>query len=268
MTNSLKTHCIKSSTLLFFGLSVYLSGCDDTGEKLGPGSDHALLAETGNSQGSSKTARNGPGDSLPDIEDLALVHMIWSLPDHLTVKFNSEIGDSRDPRQLDRDSFRSILESYWTLVENQQPLPPYGDYPGDLTHEEFVLCLGSPDKCSLTKETADHARLEANSRYPFEFYLGRGDAFRHAYWNALMTKEIDETWAEKFATAHESETPEGNDRTMDLRNNAEGRTVGRKGGSRAEIAARIQRKVQGGDLWCLRDSKLSGDLVRTGSGPC
>ncbi len=56
---------------------------------------------------------------------------------------------------------------------------------------------------------------------------GPGDAFRHAYWNALMTRRAGAQEAERFATAHE-QTPGGNTdaaRRMDLHNNAAGRRI-------------------------------------------
>lgn len=50
------------------------------------------------------------------------------------------------------------------------------------------------------------------------------DAFRHAYWNALMVKHIDYSWADRWATAHE-EGSDGISTEMDLWNNNEGRLI-------------------------------------------
>ncbi len=55
-----------------------------------------------------------------------------------------------------------------------------------------------------------------------------GDAFRHAYWSALMTSEFGEEFAEKFATAHETEynyNPSKAETFMDLHNNEVGRNI-------------------------------------------
>ena len=56
---------------------------------------------------------------------------------------------------------------------------------------------------------------------------GNGDAFRHFYWNFRMCRNggIGEVWAERWASAHESDI--GNpvlEKTMDLFNNAKGRS--------------------------------------------
>ncbi len=63
----------------------------------------------------------------------------------------------------------------------------------------------------------------------------RSDAFRHAIWNTLMSRDISVEWAEEYATAHEAKSseelsqvaPDGfserEHRIMDLFNNEQGR---------------------------------------------
>ncbi|TDQ01415.1 DUF6973 domain-containing protein [Labedaea rhizosphaerae] len=55
---------------------------------------------------------------------------------------------------------------------------------------------------------------------------GHADSFRHAYWNALMTQEYGEPWANQFATSHER-YPDNNPIpvAMDLHNNEVGRQI-------------------------------------------
>lgn len=55
---------------------------------------------------------------------------------------------------------------------------------------------------------------------------GHNDAFRHAYWNALMAKHLGQDFASQFATAHEGLPNNPQDReTMDLYNNSIGRQI-------------------------------------------
>lgn len=55
---------------------------------------------------------------------------------------------------------------------------------------------------------------------------GQRDAFRHAYWNALLTREFGEKWATQFATAHEGLPGNPSVReAMDLYNNEVGRRL-------------------------------------------
>lgn len=56
---------------------------------------------------------------------------------------------------------------------------------------------------------------------------GHRDAFRHAYWNALMTQQFGEQWTRAFATAHEGGPGNpANREAMDLYNNEIGRSIG------------------------------------------
>ncbi|WP_156959337.1 hypothetical protein [Nocardia sp. BMG51109] len=58
---------------------------------------------------------------------------------------------------------------------------------------------------------------------------GHADAFRHAYWNAMLTKEFGEDWANAYTTAHErTEDPaktHASAEAMDLYNNEVGRRI-------------------------------------------
>lgn len=55
---------------------------------------------------------------------------------------------------------------------------------------------------------------------------GHRDAFRHAYWNALLTKEFGVEWTQQFTTAHEGRPDNPADReAMDLYNNEVGRQI-------------------------------------------
>lgn len=87
---------------------------------------------------------------------------------------------------------------------------------------EYLVCLPRPNDCIYGQELADLAVL-----YTYRFYGVNGqhddsDAFRHAYWNALMTYNIDVDFAEDIATAHEYNAPQPS-KTMDLFNNQVGR---------------------------------------------
>ncbi|MGY1433533.1 DUF6973 domain-containing protein [Streptomyces reniochalinae] len=76
------------------------------------------------------------------------------------------------------------------------------------------------------------------------------DAFRHTYWNALMTKKYGAQWTEKYATTHETRpgnTPERE--AMDLYNNELGRRIAQDhpDASEKELADLVEKAVQDGD---------------------
>jgi len=80
---------------------------------------------------------------------------------------------------------------------------------------------------------------------------GHRDAFRHAFWNALMTRNFGEKFAQQFSTAHEG-VP-GNTATreaMDLKNNEVGRKIAASNpeASPNELAALIKEVVSSGQL--------------------
>jgi hypothetical protein len=69
----------------------------------------------------------------------------------------------------------------------------------------------------------------AEKRFPDDvngIWNDPGDAFRHAYWNALITREYGEEFASDFTTAHETEASNDFDAReqsfMDLHNNGVG----------------------------------------------
>jgi hypothetical protein len=80
---------------------------------------------------------------------------------------------------------------------------------------------------------------------------GHRDAFRHAYWNALLTKNFGEEWTRQFANAHEGVPGNQADReAMDLYNNEVGRKIAldNPGASDAELADLVQKAVSDGKM--------------------
>jgi hypothetical protein len=80
---------------------------------------------------------------------------------------------------------------------------------------------------------------------------GHNDAFRHAYWNARLTKEFGETWTKQFTTAHEGNNPGTSTReAMDLYNNEVGRQIARDhpNASNAELADHVKQALDDGKL--------------------
>jgi WXG100 family type VII secretion target len=82
---------------------------------------------------------------------------------------------------------------------------------------------------------------------------GPGDAFRHAYWTALMTREFGEDWARRFSDAHEALPPPGNVKTkafMDLWNNNIGIEIAAQNpnASKEELAILIGEAMKSGRM--------------------
>lgn len=103
----------------------------------------------------------------------------------------------------------------------------FGYYDGvTITKAEAALAAAYPAQASIAYDDSRIALTEAQRLYQSStLYLGNGDAFRHTYWNALMTLDVGYDLAKAFADAHESETADGVDKTMDLNNNNIGRNL-------------------------------------------
>ncbi|MGV0362984.1 DUF6973 domain-containing protein [Corynebacterium minutissimum] len=104
------------------------------------------------------------------------------------------------------------------------PNRPKGPEPNspDLKGDKVV-------SCGIANQAATTASMEAQNRVPgaTSLHNGKGDAFRHCSWNALMTMRIGADAAERIATNHETVAQGPADETrMDLYNNAQSRFLG------------------------------------------
>lgn len=152
--------------------------------------------------------------------------------------------------------------------ENQPSTYAYNLLGKNATKEELLLVVKYPTQSVKIFNNSSTASNTASSLYKAEtLYLGNGDAFRHAYWNALNVKSVGADIAKAFANAHESETPEGNDKTMDLRNNTVGRNIGRiySNSSNATIKNKVIEAVNQGRLYRLYNNNIKEKLITTDS---
>jgi len=80
---------------------------------------------------------------------------------------------------------------------------------------------------------------------------GHADAFRHAYWNAMMTQRFGEEWTQEYATAHER-NPDSHPTpvAMDLHNNEVGRRIAVENpdASREELRNLVEQAVRDGEM--------------------
>jgi hypothetical protein len=89
---------------------------------------------------------------------------------------------------------------------------------------------------------------------------GHADAFRHAYWNALMTKQFGKDFTERFTSAHEGVENPADREAMDLYNNEVGRRIAEQNpdASDGELADLVQRAIQDGEMVVIdRDGELA-----------
>lgn len=105
----------------------------------------------------------------------------------------------------------------------------------DLTNKagEYASCVKAVGfsgtwVCTEANGAANNASKAAADLFPAKsLHNGKGDAFRHCYWNALMTIDFGSDRAEEVATNHENYADgPAKEKKMDLANNKTGRAVG------------------------------------------
>lgn len=103
-----------------------------------------------------------------------------------------------------------------------------------LNSKEKALYNESPTKGLRCMQAGVTASSNAKAKFVSSvLYNGNGDAFRHSLWNALMVKLTNSSWANRWATAHEdgATNQPSIEKTMDLSNNAYGRSLASRVGN-------------------------------------
>ena len=131
---------------------------------------------------------------------------------------------SRDRGLMGLQTFKDIRDEAFSVSEARYPAPT-----------SFPSYVGT----------------DAKSRSAWVQNDGQRDAFRHAYWNARLTKEFGAEWTQQFTTAHEGLPGNSADReAMDLYNNEVGRqiAIAHPGASDTELADLVQQAVADGKM--------------------
>lgn len=137
----------------------------------------------------------------------------------------------------------------------------YTDVLNRLTSEEIKLYSSHPIKAAKAKSCADQAESSASNKYKaYTLWQGNGDAYRHAYWSALMTKKIDRNFAYDVGLAHEGLKSGYNfdkqnaDTKMDISNNYSGRKIGTSNSSKSDstISSVVKSNCSNGKLKRIR----------------
>jgi len=127
----------------------------------------------------------------------------------------------------------------------------------NLTNDEKKFVVANPAVAAGFLVQAEQAIQDTSSRFSEQDRRDgtRGNAFQHAFWNALMAQWRPE-YAAEFANAHENYPRDVNDarentfRNMDLRNNIVGREIGfdNRFALRQDLANLIMNALNAGQL--------------------
>lgn len=135
---------------------------------------------------------------------------------------NPEIDDERlnellivylKSEEFVQDKYYSGLVTFSYLPQKYQAL----------NSEEKKLAVAHPLQAAKVYNASQKAESETKKHWGRNGLNDNSDAFRHCIWNMFMTIDIGAVAAEKWATAHEYNSSNSLEKTMDLYNNRIGR---------------------------------------------
>lgn len=171
------------------------------------------------------------------------------------------IEQNPDITEVEQDNFlRKLMADYYEKKTNTYGIDYVAGAAG-LNSKEKALYNQSPSKGLRCMQAGATASSTAKSKFTSSvLHNGNGDAFRHAFWNALMVKLTDSSWASKWATAHEdgATNQPSIERSMDLSNNSFGRSLAKSVGNVPDHVYRDQLllDVKNGKLKRIVSNKL------------
>ena len=129
------------------------------------------------------------------------------------------------------EALRAILEGGLVDFEKGKFLSSSfeQDYKNRMSNDERLIF----DTLNFTQQfsylaNAQYATWKSEELFPNSLYNGKGDAFRHAYWNAANVIDLGYQLTEDLTTAHENVPPSYpyhyKEKNMDLFNNEVGRS--------------------------------------------
>jgi ankyrin repeat protein len=132
--------------------------------------------------------------------------------------------------------------------------------PMKLNKIELELQEENPRLFQKNLQAANLAGTEAFARYFKEGNGDNSDAYRHAYWAAVLQKYAGNDAAKKYLDAHENGDKDNNplSKEMDLFNNSVGMEISRSNPNKNldQLAFEVQMALNQGRLRQIKDKKL------------
>ncbi|MFH0947708.1 MAG: hypothetical protein V1833_01740 [Elusimicrobiota bacterium] len=129
-----------------------------------------------------------------------------------------------------RQSFGELLSASMILLKNQLLKQGYKQYDFELKDGDRLTIEQNPEKL-INLYRAFKCSGIAGEYTIKKFGCNKdgdiSDAFRHAFWNAIMIRDIDDDFAIEFVNNHELNENEPDKNRMDFWNNKVGREIGK-----------------------------------------
>lgn len=177
-----------------------------------------------------------------------------SLHDHLLAKYQVSV---------DPDGMTTYPSGAVGWIADQLGIEPLEMTASEARHLEDRGYAGAADAYGIYKTAIHDAENVFNGKGVTD---GHSDAFRHAYWNAMLSDRFGEQWAASYTTAYER-VPEGPDshataEAMDLHNNEVGRRIFAQNpdADSSELKQLVKQAVENGEMVVVN---AEGRLVRS-----
>ncbi|MGN1156713.1 MAG: DUF6973 domain-containing protein [Agathobacter sp.] len=211
-------------------------------------SNTTVLAQT-------TTQKYSPNNYNNDIFSCLTEEYVSTLQDE--VDYITQNNPSITEDELNIYIMNSIQSEYYSQIKARTNVPTSQSILNDA---EKTLFASHPIKGLYVLSCANTATTWTNNLFNSSVtYLGNGDAYRHAFWQALIAEAYGTSFAKQWGDAHES-TSSGVDKEMDLRNNDIGRNLGASIKGYQNIEARLSSalltKISNGELWRVVNGQL------------
>lgn len=213
----------------------------------------SVVAKPGENKG--KNSGKGQVDEAEMLKSVDIKEL------YLSVNTYVEKHPKATEEQINRYTLSQIRRLYIKSTKESDISPQISYYGYKLNPEEEQLFWENPWKAiQAVYYGVIEATDETEERFGFSGHNDASDAFRHAYWNALMVVHIDYNWAYRWATAHE-EGAEGQpeiEKEMDLWNNRVGRLIAASnpGASDSELSDDVMEALNNGELRKIFNDEL------------
>jgi len=165
-----------------------------------------------------------------------------SLHDYLLAKYQVSV---------DPDGMVMYPSGVTGWLAEQLGIQPLEMTASEARHLEDRGLLGAADAYGIYKTAIHDAENVFDGKGLTD---GHSDAFRYAYWNAMLSHRFGEEWTASYTTAHERK-PEGPDshataEAMDLHNNEVGRRIAAENpdANPGELSQLVSRAVENGEM--------------------
>lgn len=200
----------------------------------------------------------GAGAATPASRDAELDAILndYQVADDSMVEYRPNLGPL--PINIPFVGGRMMTSTEASLLDD------LGSREGLVGLREFQnITSNDPNSPGLAFRTADayFPQFDATGNFVVGGEDGHNDAFRHTYWNALMTRHFGEDFAAAFGTAHEGVPGNPADKeAMDLYNNELGRSiaVANPDASDEELADLVFQAINDGEAVVI---DASGELA-------